>query len=244
MADEFRHKDVVDGRITETEYEAVAQHILNNAVDGDFIYWDTAAGCFKRVAHTANLDAHTRNYWEVLAVGEYYIYLPISNSGIAVTTDLLRAEIFYVPRKMTFDRIAIGVQALEAAPNDGIVIGIYNSHATTLYPTTLIANSGGVVSTVTTGTKAYTIDIQLDKGIYYLAHHHESNVRKILGKTSNVEFPTPLGSYSDGDLSAYHCCGFDGGDPVYTGTLPATFAAAGARLYYPTRIALRVASLD
>jgi len=206
---------------------------LNNAISSDWAY-----------DHAADLDAHTRHFLEIFVIGEYLQFLPAGGSGIAVTTNLLRAEIFYVPRDMTFDRIAIKVQTLEAAPNDGIVLGIYNSHATTLYPTSLIASSGGEVSTAATGTKTVTINISLTKGIYYLAHHHESNVRKIQGKTTNIEVCTPFGGYVTGDLPQYFCCGFSDEVTAYAGALPAIFPAAGGRLYYPMTIGLRVASLD
>ncbi len=38
MADEFRHKDVVSGRITENEFENVNQHIFNSQAVGDLLY--------------------------------------------------------------------------------------------------------------------------------------------------------------------------------------------------------------
>ena len=42
MAGEFRHKDVVAGRIRETEYEDVNQHILNNQAKRDMVIAPTA----------------------------------------------------------------------------------------------------------------------------------------------------------------------------------------------------------
>jgi len=37
MADEFRHGDVVSGRITENEYEAIGEHIFNSQATGDML---------------------------------------------------------------------------------------------------------------------------------------------------------------------------------------------------------------
>ena len=43
MAGEFRHKDVVAGRVREVEYEHINQHILNNQATGDIVHATSAA---------------------------------------------------------------------------------------------------------------------------------------------------------------------------------------------------------
>jgi hypothetical protein len=43
MANEFRHKDVIAGRIREIEYEHVNQHILNGQATGDIVYASSAS---------------------------------------------------------------------------------------------------------------------------------------------------------------------------------------------------------
>ena len=42
MANEFRHADIVAGRITEDEYEAVGEHIFNSQAEGDIMYASSA----------------------------------------------------------------------------------------------------------------------------------------------------------------------------------------------------------
>ncbi len=166
MVDELRHKDVVSGAITESEYEAIAQHILNNGVEGDFIYWDSASGGFKKIAHASDIDAHMPNIMQTLIVGEY---IPLAFWGSITTrqvsANLLYAVPLFIPRDMTVDRIAMHVTT--AVGGSGVRMGIYRD-AGTCQPGALVVD-GGIAATVSTGIKTVTINQALTKGLYWMA---------------------------------------------------------------------------
>ena len=50
MAGELKHKSVGTD-LSQVEFEDVLLHALDSGVEGDFIYWDATALCFKRIAH-------------------------------------------------------------------------------------------------------------------------------------------------------------------------------------------------
>ena len=116
--------------------------------------------------HDADLDAHTRNAWEIQRTGEYLAFLQNTSNDRkeALVADKLYALPFVVARSMTFDRIAMEVTTLVDPSN--IRMGIYNN-GTNLYPGTLKLDAG-TVSSATTGIKAITINHQLTKGLYWI----------------------------------------------------------------------------
>ena len=52
MADEFRHGNVVAGRVTENEYEAIGEHIFNSQATGDVMYASSATQLNRLAAGT------------------------------------------------------------------------------------------------------------------------------------------------------------------------------------------------
>lgn len=115
--------------------------------------------------HTADLDAHIKSLYEIARTEEYVSFHPDGGVvGSAVVANVLFAAPLFVPRTMTFDRIAIHVSTLSASGNARL--GIYNN-GDNLYPGTLLLDAG-VVSVASTGVKAITISEQLTKGVYWL----------------------------------------------------------------------------
>ena len=83
----------------------------------------------------------------------------------ALGADTLYGIPIYVPRTMTFDRIAIHVTT--GAVSSNIRLGIHKL-GTNLYPGVLVLDAGEVDS-ATTGVKTITISQQLAKGLYFVA---------------------------------------------------------------------------
>jgi hypothetical protein len=102
--------------------------------------------------------------------GQYYGGFMV---GVALTTqsisstNSLRAFPFFVPKTMTFDRIAINVTT--AASSGGVArLGIYADNGA-CYPGTLVLDAGEV-ATDSTGVKELTISTKLQGGkLYWLA---------------------------------------------------------------------------
>lgn len=118
--------------------------------------------------HAADLDAHTRDFLQVMRIGEYFGAVPtaLSSSSVILVIDTLYAGMFVIPRDMTFDRIAIHVQTAGAGGTKGR-LGIYEV-GTNLYPGALVVDAGEV-SVASTGVKSIVIDQSLTKGLYFLA---------------------------------------------------------------------------
>jgi hypothetical protein len=113
--------------------------------------------------HTADIDAHMSDFFETLRVGGYFSTAGPNGTG-AITAARLQATWFFVPRTMTFDRIACCV-TVGAAGN--IRLGIYNVDADFI-PTDLILDSGAL-SVAAAAIVEATISQQLTRGWYALA---------------------------------------------------------------------------
>ena len=130
---------------------------------------ETAARLTQVSMHAADKAAHIRDLRQVLATGQYHLLSLMPNIGdsstYTFTANQLIAFPIIIPRKMTFDRIAIQVATADAGK--AIRLGIY-ADGTNLYPGALVLDAG-VVDVSSTGVKAITISQQLDKGVYHLA---------------------------------------------------------------------------
>ena len=130
-------------------------------VNGQLVHGVTSNRMFD---HEADLDAHTRNMWEVMRTGEY-IGLVNANATPSMVANRLYATPLLVVRNITIDRIAIQVTTL--AGGASARLGIFNNGAN-LYPGSLLLDAG-TVSVATTGIKAITINQALTKGLYWFA---------------------------------------------------------------------------
>ncbi len=167
MADELTHLNTVTpNKLTRAEWEAIDAHILDSGVQGDFLYWDTASGSLKRIAHAADLDAHMPDLFQTIRTGEYFLPLPLYNTSITgLSANRIFATPFFVARDMTIDRLAIQITTAGAG---GTVarLGIYNN-GTNLYPGTLLLDAG-TVAVDAIAVVAATISQALTKGLYWL----------------------------------------------------------------------------
>ena len=131
----------------------------------------TNVGVDRYLGHSLTLDAHTKEFSEVLRTGEYYsMQLAQPNQGgESLTADRLYAVPFLVTRTRTFDRIAIDVTTSQAG--SAIRLGIYED-GTNLAPGALVLDAGTIASTAT-GVKTIAISKQLTKGLYWLAAYNQ-----------------------------------------------------------------------
>ena len=117
--------------------------------------------------HAADLDAHTRNLFQLIRTGNYFAPAPLgaAGGGFGLDANRLFAIPFIVARNLTIDRLAIHVGTGVAG---SARLGIYND-GTNLYPGTLLKDVG-VVDVTTAGIKAATItgNLALTKGLYHL----------------------------------------------------------------------------
>lgn len=192
------------------------------------------AGYTALTVHTGDLDAHTKNFFEILRTGIYHTFCGGYLAGQVLTANKLYAVPIVVTRDITADRIAVDVTV---QAGEKFRLGIYNDGAN-LYPGTLVLDAGEV-TLAAIGIKAITIALALTKGIYHLAiisdgtptlraYHATHRGPDILGvDASNFSYSVILAANQ-----AY-------------GALPDPFTGGGA---YPGEhrmmIALRVASLD
>lgn len=115
--------------------------------------------------HAADLQAHTKNLFELIRIGQYFWALPYSASTTKImTADTIYAYPFLVARAMTIDRLAVEVTT--GASGKIIRLGIY-ANGTNLYPGALVKDAG-TVSATTAAVVAATISQALTKGLYWL----------------------------------------------------------------------------
>ena len=187
------------------------------------------------IAHQQEIDAHTKNPWEIVRVGAYYTNPEGYYNALTMVANHLYAKPFIVVRNMTLDQIAIDVTT--AVADASMRLGIYND-GTNLYPGTLLLDAG-VVSVATTGVKTITINQALTKGIYWVVCVGDGTpgVRSTIYA---IQIPNILGLQH----TALHIV-YAGWDVTFTyGVLPTPFTAGGGLTYQIPRIAGRVASLD
>ena len=117
-------------------------------------------------AHAAILDAHTKDAFEIVRIGEYTTLMPNNKVGNkTLAANRLYATPLIVARAMTFDRIAIDVRVADAGKN--CRLGIYKN-GTNYYPGALVLDAG-IVSVNAVAVVSIVIDQSLTKGIYHLA---------------------------------------------------------------------------
>lgn len=186
-------------------------------------------------SHEADLAAHTRDQWEVLRTGDNYV-LPLlhyNSCNRVLTVDRLYAIIFVVPRALTVDRIAIGVETLAAGKS--VRLGIYNV-GTNLYPGTLLLDAG-VVSVATTGIKTITINQKLTKGIYFVSY--------ICDGGPKLRCYYPIGSLLGSDPGNFAGVVYGGWYKNDTyGALPDPYPASGGKDSGYNAARLRASSMD
>ncbi len=187
--------------------------------------------------HAATLDAHTYNPFQILKAGNYFnSLLRAETEGFgyaAIAADTIYATPFMVPRRTTWDRIAIRVSTAGGA-GAKCRLGIYRDNGA-CYPGELVAD-GGEVDCETTGTKAITISQQLTKGLYWLAF--TSNDAAVwLARTAYFQSVIGMENIITVQRGAIS-------QAQTYGSLPASFPGGGSAWSFMWMTALRLASLD
>lgn len=132
-------------------------------VNGQLVHGVTSNWAYD---HTVDLDAHIHDSMEQCRIGDNYYAPDINTLGAsALVANRLYTGFLWVPRLITFDRIAIDVRILSAG--DSARLGIYNVGAN-FVPGTLLLDAG-VVSVAAVAVVAVVINQQLAKGRYFLA---------------------------------------------------------------------------
>ncbi len=186
--------------------------------------------------HIARLDAHTKNPFQLLTIGNYYhsqYCVGYTGSGVALTADKIYAVPFLVARPVSWDRIALRVQAAGAGGTK-IRMGLYNDNGS-LYPGSPY-DDAGTVDVDTTGVKEITIAYSLPRGLYWLVFISDGTPSiYAIGTTSIIDilgFSNPSGGRVGYEKAATY------------GTLPDPFPASATASYYAWLIGMRVESLD
>lgn len=188
--------------------------------------------------HSAVLDAHTKNPWELLKVGNYMQGYPTYDWAVTTssTAGRIDAQPFIAVRPMTVDRMAVEV-TLAGNAGDNARLGIYEDDGT-MYPGVLLLDCGEV-AVDGVGVVAATISQALSKGVYWLAVLHEAG---------NAEFRACRPAFNglgvrDTNFSQPYYGYYKTG--VAYGALPDPFVAGATIWYNPLVISrLRLASLD
>jgi len=120
-------------------------------------------------AHAADLDAHTRDIWEVVALGRYlpsplvaYYLMDITLTHVI---DTLYAFPYPIVRARTPATLCLEVQTADVGKFARI--GIYNDNGA-CYPGTRLTN-GGIVDVGAVGLKTVVYTTPLPKGLYWIA---------------------------------------------------------------------------
>lgn len=125
-------------------------------------------GVDRYLGHSLDLQAHTKNWMELLRTGQYfYPFPPYMSSTVALNFNSLHALPFYVARNMTIDRLAIQITVAAITAGKKGRLGIYNN-GTNLYPGTLVVDAGEIAIDAI-AIVAATINQALRKGLYWLA---------------------------------------------------------------------------
>lgn len=121
--------------------------------------------------HTATLNAHIQDVKQIMLAGQY-IPLPtlVGSSSATLAANNLYALLFYVPRDLSVDRLAISVKT--GAASSAARLGIYRD-AGSLTPTGTgnLVKDAGTVDTSSAAVVAATIspNLALTKGYYWFA---------------------------------------------------------------------------
>lgn len=114
----------------------------------------------------ANGAAGAGTVADVNVSGRYYnTQLTTTSLGtVAATADRMYLVPFTVGRTRAVDQLGINVSTALAG---NVRMGIYNSDASTGYPTTVLVDGGTPPSTGTTGAKSSTVSVTLQPGVQY-----------------------------------------------------------------------------
>lgn len=117
--------------------------------------------------HTADLDAHTKDLYELMRVAQYILPVPMEvTTTTSITADRLYACPFIVARDITIDQLAIDLTT--GSNTDKCRMGIYED-GTDLYPGALVKDYGlADVEVADQGIVAIAADQALTKGLYWL----------------------------------------------------------------------------
>ena len=190
------------------------------------------------LTHKAELDAHTRNAYQVLKVGEYWIpgMEGQANTGISMVADTLYVAPLLIARDLTIDRLACHVTTADVGKNARL--GIYKDNGA-FAPDELLLDAG-TVSVGAIGIKTVVAAQALVKGLYWTAIVTDGVPKVVVthcdrGILINPLRPTTF-AYNRGDWKK----------ALAYGVLPNPFGAGGgwADSIGVFRVAIRIASLD
>lgn len=188
----------------------------------------------RRRPTVAEFDAHALDLGQETIVGRYLVSVPVSGAssgGLAAGEQ--HYGLLWVPRDMTFDRIAIEVVAHGGAL-EGAYLGIWNV-GTDYLPTTLVLDAG-IASIAADAVVAITIDQQLTKGWYATGVLPEGTVTLRASPPSY----SPRGAVA----TAFHLITAGGYKSSQPYVALGTFPTGTTDWYNAICVFLRVASLD
>ncbi len=135
--------------------------------------------------------------------GRYYlgpVHVTIASTYV-VAVDTLLGQPFLVPKRHTYDRIALHVDTAEAGVS--VRLGIYRHDALNVVPAGLILDAG-TVSLATTGKKELVIAETLNPGWYWLATLSDATGTARLTAARNANAGDPLLGYDDADATDHY----------------------------------------
>ena len=184
--------------------------------------------------HAADIDAHMRDFLQLLRTGEYLGY-PFTRGSTdwGISANTLYASPLYLARNITIDRIAINVSAAGAAGTKGR-LGVYKT-GTNLYPGALVID-GGEVAVDAIAVVAAIIDQALTEGLYFC----------VLVSNGTPTIKTLYSTWAAMGVLAADLFSTNGAWKVAFpyAALPDPFTAGGTFLNHTPVIAPRIKSLD
>ena len=164
------------------------------------------------LGHAADLDAHTRNIWQVRTIGRIYYPPQVGTRRGGANGNALDAanQLYAMPFPLEINRVADRlVVDITAQAGEKIRMGIYLDNGS-LLPGVLLLDAGEITLSAT-GEIAYTISQALTKGTIWLAfvsngtptiRDYNTNCEPILGTEANCVFlahtygplPNPFGA--------------------------------------------------
>lgn len=187
--------------------------------------------------HAATVDAHIHTPFTVMRAGNFFNPLYRAETEgfgyAAIAADTLYATPFPVPRKSTWDRIALRVY-VAGGTGAKCRLGIYKDNGQ-CYPGSLVLDAGEVACE-TTGHKDIAISQPLEKGLYWLVFTgNDASVS--IARTSYYQSNIGMNYLITVMRGAYHA------SQAY-GALPASFPESASTWEFLWMTALRLASLD
>lgn len=119
--------------------------------------------------------------------GDFILPAVGSSQTQAATANSLYLTAAYLPTAVTVDQLQVNISTAGTAGHVGR-LGVWNAHATTGLPTTLVVD-GGTVAVDTTGVKTVTIAPTVLRGRYWLGGTFQSGT---FSGTSSASYPVVL----------------------------------------------------